>query len=302
MSTKEFVAYPCSFIGGSTWNLRQVGSWNFRSNVQARDCVPSGATRRHASTTDYLAPVWSFNTTDILTCLTNTSLTAGFYASGGAEGYYSQRALGAAYQSGSNHVKLLSYRGLLVPTGIGASGTDPAQFTFDYHDLWDGDASHRTSTPANGSALGASTPTYVSEYYRGACTLNGTEILNVEAASFNPGLAVQKVPFSGEFAPSKASIPMAMGVFQIATADLYTFASLVGNSEGAAFTNLIMYIRRGQASAARQTGTTALSLTATAGHMFAEEISGPGNANAGLMLTFKPTVDVSVNTGATHPS
>lgn len=298
--TNEYTNYPAQFQGGATWNLRQVGSGSW-SGGQAEDAViPAGLHRRDAVITASAMPMLSFDSTDLTTILTNiTDISTGYACTSGAEIYYQQRSLGAKFESGSAHLKLESTLGQLLLDSISASGNNPAQASLTYHDLYDG--STNPSVPTASSALGATTPAFVSQFYRGAVTVNGTAVDGITDVSVDFGLQVSKPIYCGDFFPRTISIVSVTPIITVTTDDLAEWPSKITNAYGATYTNTIVYFRRGAAGGTRGGSGTALSITSSAGQMTAREIRGGGAGNSSLQIVFMPTTDLSFSLSATHP-
>lgn len=298
--TNEYTNYPAQFQGGSTWNLRQLLSASWSGNQTEDEVVPAGLHRRDAVITANLAPTLSIDTTDLTTVLTNiTNVEQGFACSSGAEFTWQQRSSGGIFESGSAHVSLSSALGHLILESISASGDAPAQASLTYHDLYDG--STALSVPTAASALGATTPAFVSQFYRGAVTVNGTAIDSVTSVSVNFGLSLSKPIFGGQYAPSTLAIVSAIPTIVVQTDDIAEFASKVGAANGVTYANVICYFRKGAAGGIRGGAGTALSVTSTAGQATAREIQGGGVGNSSLQITFKPTAALSFSLSATHP-
>lgn len=298
--TNQYTNYPVQFQGAGTWNLAQLSNCSYSDGASIDAVVPAGLHRADAYIVQSQAPTLSIETTDLTSVLTNlTNVQTGYPCSSGGEFFWQQRSSGGLFESGSAHLSLSSALGHLVPDSISVSGVGPASFNLTYHDLYDG--STAMSVPAAAAALGATTPAFVSQFYRGAVTVNGTAIDNVTDVEVGFGLSVTKEVYGGDFAPRTLAIVAVVPVIRVTCADLAEFPSKVTNSYGATFTNLIVYFRKGASGGLRGGSGTALSVTATSGHMQATDIRGAGSGNSGVTIEFKPTVNLSFSLSATHP-
>lgn len=296
--TNQYSNYPVAFNG--TWNLTQLLTGSYDSGASEDEIVPSGDYKRAAIITNSLSPTLSLETTDLSTVLTNlTSIKEGYACSSGADIYFRQRSQGAIFESGSSAFRLQSRKGHLILDSISCQGVGPATASLVYHDLWDG--TNNMSAPSAASALGASTPAFVSQYYRGTATVNGTAIDNITGVNVSFGLMVDKEIYSGNHGPTQLCIAQVLPVIEITTADLAEFASKVTNSHGATYTTLVVYFRAGTAGGLRGGAGTALSITSSSGKMIVPNIQGGGVGNSSMPIRFMPTTDMSFSLSATHP-
>lgn len=298
--TNQYTNYPVQIQGAGTWNLAQVSNVSYSDGATIDPIIPAGLHRPDAFIVQSQSPTLSIETTDLTSVLTNiTNIQTGYACTSGCEATWQQRSSGGLFESGSAHLNLSSALGHIIVDSISASGVGPATASLTYHELYDGSTS--LSVPTAASALGATTPAFVSQFYRGAVTVNGTAIDNVTDVEVNFGLSVTKEIYGGDFAPRTIAIVTAVPVIRVTCADIAEFASKVTNSYGATFATLIVYFRKGSSGGLRGGAGTALSVTATAGHMQATDIRGAGAGNSGVTIEFKPTVNLSFSLSATHP-
>lgn len=296
----QFELYPAAFAGAAPFNLRQVGQGDWSRGGQQRRIIPASATRPLTVLTQMIGPSVRFTTTDLLTVLTNLSLTQGYYCSSGADIYYQQRSQGAVYEAGSVHMRVQSRRGMLILESITVSGNEPAVANLIYYELFDG--TNEPSAPTAASALGASTPAFVSEYYRGVSRLNSVAFGALESFSLMLNPAVNTRTFDGETTPSRCSIDRTMPLVALNIAKVTEFGGKITGCKGDAYATLLdVFLKKGKASGTRDTGATAISFGTSAGHLYAEGISGQAGSDAMLQIIAEPTDVIAMNTGATHP-
>lgn len=298
--TNQFTNYPCEFNGGTPFNLTQLVSGSYAANANEDAIIPAGDYKRAAVITNSIAPTFSFQSTDLTTLLTAiTSVKEGYACTSGANIYYRQRSSGSIFESGSTAFKLASHKGHLILDSLSVSGPGPVNANLTYHELWDG--TNDVAVPTASQALGAAAAAFVSQFYRGTVTVNGTAIDNVMGVTVDFGLKVDKEIYSGDHAPRTLAVVTVEPIITIEAADLAEFASKIVNSHGTTFTNLIVYFKKGASGGLRGGSGTALSITATSGKMTATGITGGGTGNSSVALQFMPTVDLSFSLSATHP-
>lgn len=298
--TNQYTNYPCVVGAGTPFNLLQIGTGNWIGGQTEDAIIPAGLHRRDAVIVNSLAPMISFDTTDLTTLLTNiTNIQRGLACPSGLDLYYQQRSSGAIFESGSAHLHVNAALGHIIVDSISVSGVGPAMANLTFHELYDG--STALSTPAASSALGASAPAFQSQFYRGTATVNGTAIDNITDVSIDFGIQVDKTIYGGFHAPTQLAVVSAVPTITITTDDLGEFASKVANSHGQTYATLIVYFRKGASGGLRGGAGTALSVTSSAGHVTARDIRGGGVGNSSVQLTFMPTTDLSFSLAATHP-
>ena len=150
MTAERFSGFPSTFSrynGASvdTFHLQQLERADVKSNVQKSDVVPAGAVDRLHSSVGSAKPEVQSETRDLLTALTNISLTDGFCVNSdsgalGATHRFQERDACSTFATGATHETFVSTDGFLKIDSIQASQDDEkgAKASLMFQALWNG--------------------------------------------------------------------------------------------------------------------------------------------------------------------
>ena len=295
--TGQHVAYPIAFDG---FNLTQHGGFSLAPNVQFSDIHVAGRARRIAVIADSMSPVYSIASPNLTSLLGQMSLKRPLAQANGASFYGQQREENDTYASGSNHVKFLTRKGALLINRVSVSGTSPASATMEYHELWDG--TNDMSVVTASESLGAASPAFVSQFYRGSVLADGAAFANVEGWDLDTGMAINKPLFGGDIGPRKLSVETVDPVIDIACASLSDWPGKSIKVYGKKIaTSLQLYLKKGDEASARGGSGTALLISSAEGHVTPSRVDLNGLADGMCHFLFRPTDELAFNLAATHP-
>lgn len=292
----QFSLYPCAINGTA---LRQIGSARIDNGINVDAVVPAGTIDPVAFIVRSAMPVIDVDTPDLTTLLSTISPTVGLLCSSSSDFYLQQHEQGGVYASGSSHVRWRYADGYAYLTGVSVSGEGPAIGSFRFYGLADGATD--SESYASSVALGANTPTFVSQFYRGK-VLNGAgnEIVGVQSYEIDFGFSVNIRTQGNDLYPSSCHIaaraPSIRVTFDNAAAFDYFTTISAGKSGG--FT---AYFMKGASGGTRAANGNHLSISASSGHWVAAGHSASGGSNSQHTMICNAIGTLSISTTATTP-
>lgn len=291
--------YPCALNGTA---FRQLGSAQINHGILRDTIIPAGAVDPAAFIVKSARPVVSVDTTDITTLLNTITSTTGLICTNPSEFYFQQREAGGTFASGSSHVVFSYVTGIAHITRIGVSGEGPAVGSFMFQATSSGGTTDPESYAAS-SALGANTPAFVSQFYRGAVrTGDGNAIAGVQSWEVDFGLAIETRTNSGNIYPSAAFIqvraPSLIVNFDNAAALSYFAAASVSPGKSGGFT---AYLMKGASGGTRAANGNHVSIAASSGHWVPNDQSGSGTEVSQHSMRCDATTTLTISLAATAP-
>ena len=302
-ATTRYGIYPASFTNGTPWHLNQVDSVDVRFGPNKTDVIPGGNVDRSAVMMVTGDPRISFSTSDVLTALTNCTMTAGYNASAGATIRYQQRADGGTFSGGSTFSLVSATKGFLYPTTLTAQNGDAggARIDLEFVALYDG--TNAALTASVSQAVASPTPAFNSKYFMGPVYANGTQIDGVQSVTIQTGMAYTLAIADGELWARVGSIVTRRPTIQFTMlkVDYYSnFSSLFNNSVPG---TIACYFARGVDGGARVSYASAshVKISAATGSWSPDNVSVREDGDAMMSVTVMPTGTLSTSVASAIP-
>jgi hypothetical protein len=296
--------YPCSFVhAGGTLNLAQMENFSISPNSQKSAIIPGGALDRAHIGIASAAPTATFGTRDLVTALTDISVTTGLGLTGAGTFRLQQRADNSTFLTGLSHETFTATGGFLRPTQISASqdDNDGAMATFEFVPLWDGSANpfvHNTGVDFST----APSPGFTSRFFLGPVYHNSAALDGITQISIDPGVNYVPRAFNGDPYARKGAI-----VTRTPTVTFTTANMAAGNAldvfGSAISTSLDVYLQKGVASSTRVAAGSSVhvKISVAAGDWALDDASVQGNDDGTQSFTAMPTGAISISLASTIP-
>ena len=246
-------------------------------------------------------PVIPFTSTEIAALLTLLG-SAGWIVTGGGAIFYCQRMTEIGRSTGSDHLRMLVNRGVVIPeqltAGTGQGGE--ARLRANCHCTWDG-----TNSPIVTSlAALAGTPEISKVYNAGPVKINGTLLGGVQNITVQFGVNLTQDLADGEGLPRDAFTATRDPIITITTTHV-TALNTLGIAGTGITANVVAYLTRlkNDDQSLRYANNVAehISLTMAAGRVSCRQISDDPQMAQIQVTPSKPTgsLAIVVNTAAT---
>ena len=303
MAQDRYSIYSASL---GSLNLVQLLDTQIELGAVFSETTPGGAVDRGAVMLSHADPKIMFRTGDLASVLAAVSLTTGLGVTT-SEIRCQKRADPGVFASGSNHVTLGITKGFVAPTQIAAQQDDPggAVISLDFWLLFDG-TNNPITYAASQSISSDPAPAFTSKFFMGPVYVGATQIEGLQAAIFEPGLAISPKRADGLLYATASPIILRQPVFRLRFDKMTNVASVTSSQllAGAALGDtLSMFLRKGAASSSRVADATEehVEISAAAGHWHVNNARVEGERDYALEIVCRPIGTVSVSAAAAIP-
>ena len=282
-------------VDGTDFNIYQIGDQSYNANLEQLIQGGDGQVDSTFVAVGGQAPTMSFTTTDIKKVLDNTGISGLAIAPSvgtGVSAWLQKIAEGGTRTGGSNNIKLLMAKGMIVPRTLTAGHNVPATIGVDLIASY-----NLTALPfvISGSAAITGTPTTADLWTCGKCVINGTVINGVQSITIDFGLQIIQQGSDGIVYPTFVAVQSRQPMITIECVDATALTTFGLSGVAQSATDSVIYLRKIDEGGTRVADATEthISFTIDEGHVFVESISGGHNDPASVSITLTPTWDGS---------
>ena len=311
--SERFGLYTGAYIhAGGTMNLTQIQDFTVNPNTTKSAITPSGTIDAAHVGLGSATPTITFSSQDITNIFADVSITTGLAASGNVTFWWQERAEGGTFIAAATatHMQWQSTGGFLRPTSFSASqdGGDGALVQFEFTPLWDGTNDPVVLTDAVALNITPPAPAFGSRFWLGPVYHAGAALGGITQVDIDPGINYNARALNGDPWPRKGSIIMREPRITFTSIKADVAANLNALSNSAIATGIVVYLRKGAASAgASTTGRVAditanhAKITAAAGDWQLDEASVTNTDDGQVSFSVIPTGTIALDVATAIP-